>query len=119
MNALGGRWKSQEAKNRSLVSLALGRRDARWRGNLTIPEHAHPLVRQLFELMNQEMIVMRDIAPKAGIQPCTISTWRYRSAPTLPLFQAALNALGYDLKIVPLADVADGKPGRPKKEQAA
>lgn len=115
MNALGGRWKSEESRARSMASLALGRRDARWRGNLTIPEHAHPLVRRMFELMNEEKVVMRDIAPKAGIQPCTISTWRYRSAPTLPLFQAALNALGYDLAIVPLRDVADIKRGRKPK----
>lgn len=111
MNAIGGRWKSQESKATERAFLALGRRDARWRGKLTIPEHAHPLVRQLFELMNKEMVVMRDLAPKAGIQPCTISTWRYRSSPTLPLFQAALNALGYDLRIVPLRDVSEKKRG--------
>lgn len=115
MNALGGRWKTQEAKNRSMVSLALGRARSRWRGNLSIPEHCPPLVRQFFEIMNNEMVSLCDIGPKSGIQYDTISNWRYRSSPTLVLFQAALNALGYDLKIVKLRDVSEKKRGpKPK-----
>jgi NADH:ubiquinone oxidoreductase subunit 3 (subunit A) len=40
------------------------------------------------------------IAYESGVSPKTISDWRYRSAPSLANFEAALNALGYQLKIV-------------------
>lgn len=76
-------------------------RGARWRGNLSVPTTAHPLVQELFNAMNRDKVAMRDLAARAGMDFQTISAWRYVSNPTLPMFEAALNALGYRLKIVP------------------
>lgn len=73
--------------------------DKRWRGRLAVPQHACPLVRQMFEIMNAERTLISDIAGRAGLRRGTISDWRYRRVPTLANFEAALNALGYELSI--------------------
>lgn len=66
-----------------------------------LPEHAHPLVRQFFGLLNVALINRGHVAAKAGLSTHTICAWR-RAAPQLPNFEAALNVLGYRLAIVPL-----------------
>lgn len=73
----------------------------RWAGKLAVPEKAHPLVRRLFELMNEERVCMHDVAARAGVRRGTISDWRYNRNPQLPVFEAACNALGYELVIRP------------------
>jgi hypothetical protein len=84
------------ASRRNLVA---GRGRSRWAGRLKIPPKAHPLVRQLFELLNDQRVVISDIAEKSGVQAGTISDWRYRRSPTVVTFEAALNALGFELVI--------------------
>lgn len=74
----------------------------RWRGKLPIPEHAHPLVRHFFRLLNKHRTVISEVAPRASLASVTISDWRYRRNPTLPTFEAALNAIGYELYIRPM-----------------
>lgn len=75
--------------------------EARWRGRLPMPRHAHPLVRQLIMEMNARQVLVSEVAAEAGMRPCTISEWRYRSVPKLDLLEAALNVLGLELVILP------------------
>ncbi len=86
----------------------------RWRGKLPIPEHAHPLVRQLFREMNAQCTTIREVAERATFRAGTISDWRYCREPTLCNFVAALNVLGLDLKIVEKS----GGAGRPRRTAA-
>lgn len=88
----------QLRKSRRNLELARGAK--RWAGKLKIPEHAHPLVRQLFELMNDQKIMIADVAEPSGISRNTISEWRYRRAPSVVSLEAVLNSFGYQLKIV-------------------
>ena len=75
----------------------------RWRGKLPIPAKVHPLMRQLFTTMNEQNVTITEVAEKAGYQRCTISDWRYlNKTPSVVTFQNVLNAMGLDLKIVPL-----------------
>jgi transcriptional regulator with XRE-family HTH domain len=84
---------------RARENLHLGRED-RWRGRLPIPSHAHPLVRRLFEIINEQRATIQEVADKAGVQRGSISDWRYRNSPLLSTFEAALNAVGYKLVIM-------------------
>ena len=77
----------------------LNRGRSRWAGRLNIPKKAHPLVRRLFEILNDQHLVVSDIAERAGIKASTISDWRYRRSPSVQNFEAAINALGYELHI--------------------
>jgi hypothetical protein len=72
----------------------------RWRGKIPIPDHAHPLVRRLIELANQDQTTMGEVAVRAGLQPKTVCNWRYRNSPRIGDYEAAVNALGYEIKIV-------------------
>lgn len=75
--------------------------EARWRGRLPMPRHAHPLVRQLIMEMNARQMLVSEVAREAGFRACTISEWRYRNVPKLDLLEAALNVLGLELVILP------------------
>ncbi len=70
----------------------------RWRGKLPIPQHAHPLVRETFRIMNAKSSLASEVAGKAGVSPCTIYGWKEVN-PSLDTFQAVLNALGFELVI--------------------
>lgn len=72
----------------------------RWRGKIPIPSHAHPLVRKLVELANSDMTTMTEVAERAGLRPETVSNWRYRNSPRIADYEAAINALGYEIRIV-------------------
>ncbi len=73
----------------------------RWRGKLTIPKHAHPLVRQFFRELNAQKTTLSEVAERAPFRRATISDWRYRRDPTLSNFEAALNVIGLELAIRP------------------
>lgn len=62
--------------------------------------HAHPLVRQMFGIMRDERTSLVKFAAESGVDRTVLSLWRRRSSPTLVVFEAALNALGYELRIV-------------------
>jgi hypothetical protein len=65
----------------------------------------HPLVRQFFAISALTRVPRKVTAHKAGVSIQTISFWaQNRSRPTLPMFEAALAAHGYKLKIVPLSE---------------
>lgn len=85
----------------SLANLVKGRGPNRWAGKLPIPPRAHPKVRRLFQLMNESKTMIVDVSRRSGLHGQAISNWRYNRNPTLPNFEAALNALGYELVIQP------------------
>lgn len=72
-----------------------------WRGRLPIPHSVSPLVRKLFGILNDRHMTILDLGEAAGLNPRTISSWRYNREPTLGNFEAALNAAGYNLAIIP------------------
>jgi transcriptional regulator with XRE-family HTH domain len=86
-------------RERSRRNLEAGRGAERWAGKLNIPEHAHPLVRQLFEIMNREKTMIKELADRSGVRRAAISDWRYRRTPNLQTFEAVLNALDHELCI--------------------
>jgi len=94
-------WTKPNAKQNSIDALIkYNPAKDRFRGKLPIPQHAHPLVRRLFEIMNQQMVCMTDVAPRAGFRRRTLAEWGARRNPTITNFEAVLNALGYELRIV-------------------
>ena len=70
----------------------------KWR-KLTVPGAAHPLVRQLFMLMNDQQMGQLDLAERTGINKNTLKDWRVRTVPAVDNLEACLNVLGYQLKI--------------------
>lgn len=80
----------------------LGRFTAvRWRGRLVVPAHVHPLVRRLFDLLNDTGWCMTEVCRAAGLAEQTIKGWRVKN-PQIGTFEAALNVMGYRLAIVPI-----------------
>lgn len=67
-----------------------------------VAPHAHPLARRFFELLDQQGIALCDIAERAGLSHVTLSKWKSSHAPTVVALEAALNALGWRLAIVPI-----------------
>lgn len=107
MNDRRANWhiRDPETQRRILANLArfkLG--DRRWRGRLAIPKNCPPAVRQLFELLNDQRTTMSELAKRVGTHRETIADWRTKSSPTLALFEAAANALGHEIKLVPKKD---------------
>lgn len=68
----------------------------------SIPDRCSPLVRRLFEIMGENWVGVSDIAERTGLGKRTIQKWRTTHVPDLMNFEAALNALGYGLRIVHL-----------------
>lgn len=66
---------------------------------LTVPAHAHPLVRRLFEEMNRQQIGVLDMSERSGINANTLKDWRTRSTPTVDNLEACLGVLGLKLTI--------------------
>lgn len=75
-----------------------------WRRPIKPPQHAHPLVRKLISIANNERTTLLEIAERAGVCDGTITSWRRRHMPTLDVFEAVLNALDYELVIRKRAD---------------
>lgn len=70
------------------------------RGKITIPDHAHPLVRRLIAEMNEQQTTFAEVSARSNVGVDTIRFWAGRHMPRLDTFEAALNVLGYELKIV-------------------
>lgn len=66
---------------------------------LSVPDHAHPLVRTLFKEMNHQQIGVLDMADRSGVNKNTLRDWRTRTIPTVDNIQACLSVLGMRLKI--------------------
>ena len=67
---------------------------------MTIPEHAHPLVRALFRLMIREDCTTTALSEKTGISRETLRNWRYHSNPRLTDLSACFQVLGKKIVVV-------------------
>lgn len=81
-----------------------------------VAPHAHPLARRFFEIAGQQGVAVTDVAERSGLALATLVKWKSRHAPTVPTLEAALNVLGYELRIARRRDAADGVGGRARKE---
>lgn len=66
-----------------------------------VAPRAHPLAREFFRLLGQAGVSMTDVAERAGLGLATVVKWKYRHVPKIDTFEAALNVLGYELRVVP------------------
>ena len=67
---------------------------------LAITGSMHPLVRQFYELVNEDpFLTFKVLKERSGVQIDTMSQWRYQHSPALVTFEAVLNAAGYELCI--------------------
>ena len=64
---------------------------------IKIPDNSHPLVREVFEIANDERIGLLDLAERAGLSKNTLQDWRTRSMPTVAKLNAVGNVLGWEL----------------------
>lgn len=71
-----------------------------------VTAHAHPLVREFFELLAEEGVALTDVAQRAGVCAATLSKWKSRHSPTVVALAAALNVIGFELAIVRRSEVA-------------
>lgn len=78
-------------------------RGGRWRGRIRIPQHAHPLVRQLIAIMNDQHVLRTEVAARAGLSICGMRDWSMRKSPQVVTLEAAANVLGYRLALVPIS----------------
>jgi len=72
---------------------------------LSIPHHAHPLVRRTFEEMNHQRIGILDMADRTGVNKNTINDWKNRSNPQVQNLDACFAALGLQLTLRKESDV--------------
>ena len=71
-----------------------------------IPARAHPLVRRLFEEMNDQHIGMLDMAERSGVNVNTINDWKRRCMPSVANLEACYNVLGLTLTPRPHSKMA-------------
>ena len=69
------------------------------RKNKTIPSKAHPLVQQIFVMMNEQGRTYQELADKAGVKPRVLERWRLNVMPQLHTLELVLGALGANLVI--------------------
>ena len=84
---------------------------------LSFPERAHPLVQQFYLLLNVERVTISEIGRQAGWSTRTINGWRTDSNPSLSAFHDCVQALGYDLVIVPKGEDHTALPRLPIRGQ--
>jgi hypothetical protein len=63
---------------------------------------AHPLVKQLYEIMEDKKLSLRDVAERADVSSKAMIKWKRWRSPTLVTFEAALRATGYELMVQPI-----------------
>lgn len=69
--------------------------------NVTLPKvPVDPLIREFFGLLRAYNGRLVDFHVEAGISRDTVGAWRRGHSPSVSTLVAALNTLGYDLKIV-------------------
>lgn len=71
----------------------------KWRKPLKVPAHAHPFVRHLYRLMNNQRTTMLEVAERSGLRRQTIWDWGNRVDPRVSDLDAALQTLGYRLRV--------------------
>ena len=82
-----------------------------------VRSHAHPLVKKLLALAEEQRASLVDIAERAGIAHVTICKWKYCHSPSVVTLEAALNVLGYELQIRPRDELPRGRPKKAAVEK--
>jgi len=67
---------------------------------LAIPEHAHWTVKRLYEEMVARKITLEEASLDAGLSSGMIWRWGQSTNPQIHNIEAALNAVGLELRIV-------------------
>ncbi|MCB1509796.1 MAG: hypothetical protein KDJ36_02745 [Hyphomicrobiaceae bacterium] len=67
---------------------------------ISVPNHAHPMVRFLFTEMRAQRCSVIEMAERSGVNLNTIKNWRHVSMPKLLDLEACLNVLGHQLTII-------------------
>lgn len=62
--------------------------------------NGHPAVQFLFNQMFEQRMTQADLAEKTGFAYDTLKHWRLYTMPRVNDLDAALNAMGYELKAV-------------------
>ena len=75
------------------------------RGQVPPPINNNPLIVRLVELINEAEIDGNDLCDRAGISLTSVTSWRYRTNPSIVNLEAVLNVLGHRLVIEKLDDV--------------
>jgi hypothetical protein len=65
------------------------------------------IVRFLFEEMHRQRCCQIDLSERVGLHRDTLRNWRTRYTPRINDMEAALNYLGYTLKVAKLKDKKD------------
>lgn len=58
-----------------------------------------PLLRQLYQIINEQDLSYSDVCERAGLSHATLYKWKEHKNPLLSHFKATLGALGYELEI--------------------
>lgn len=66
----------------------------------TVPPHASPIVKTLFQEMRDSGVTYEQLARRSGLSPYSIWSWRGERVPLITNIVAALNAVGLDLVVV-------------------
>lgn len=75
------------------------------RRNKPMPAHCHPLVKIYIQELNRRSMTWDEAEKDTGVGAGTLRAWSSQSMPRLDTFVAALNAVGFDLKIVRFEEV--------------
>lgn len=67
---------------------------------MSVPEHAHPLVRKLIEEMNRQQCTYKTMTKRTGLHQDTIRRWRDKSTPRVGDLEACFTVLGKRLTVV-------------------
>lgn len=68
---------------------------------ITIPPHATPMARLVFQLMRDKGFSYAETEWRSGVLTTTIKSWRREKAPSLTSIQAVLNSLGWGIAPYP------------------
>lgn len=66
------------------------------------------IVRFLFEEMHRQRCCQMDLSERVGLHRDTLRKWRTKYTPRVNDIEAALNYLGYTLRVVRLKDAPEG-----------
>jgi transcriptional regulator with XRE-family HTH domain len=66
---------------------------------ISVPSNAHPLVQQVFVLLDKTGMTYQELADRAKISPRLLERWRGNVQPQIGNLEKVLNALGYNIVI--------------------
>jgi hypothetical protein len=71
---------------------------------ITVPRHAHPLVKVLYAEMQRQGVTYEELGHRSGVLPQTFKAWRGSNTPGLATMEACLGSVGWALVPVPRID---------------